>query len=91
MGKNDLHICIKWKKGVKNFHMRFSNLEAEIARIGLSVEEVSNELGFAKCVMYNRLNGKTNWTLNDMIKVQQFVNGRTQSELTLDYLFAKGD
>ena len=70
--------------------MRFKNLEAEFKRIGLSVEEVGNELGFAKCVMYNRLANKTNWTLNDMLKVQKFVNDRTQQRLTLDYLFAKG-
>ena len=70
--------------------MRFKNLEAEFKRIGLSVEEIGNELGFAKCVMYNRLANKTNWTLNDMLKVQKFVNDRTQQRLTLDYLFAKG-
>ncbi len=71
--------------------MRFKNLEAEFARMGLSVEEVANKLGFAKCVMYNRLANKTKWTLNDMLKVQKFVNDGTNQRLTLDYLFAKGD
>jgi hypothetical protein len=71
--------------------MRFNNLEAEFARIGLSVEEVGKELGFAKALMYNRLANKTNWTLNDMLKIQKFVNDRTKQRLTLDYLFAKGD
>lgn len=71
--------------------MRFKNLEAEFARLGLSVEEVGNELGFAKAVMYNRLANKTKWTLNDMLKVQKLVNERTNSHFTLDYLFAKGD
>ena len=70
--------------------MRFVNLEAEFKRMGLSVEDVGNELGFAKCVMYNRLNSKTNWTLGDMLKIQKFVNDKTQSHYTLDYLFAKG-
>jgi hypothetical protein len=71
--------------------MRFNNLEAEFARMGLSVEEVGEKLGFAKAVMYNRLANKTNWTLNDMLKVQKFVNDRMKSHLTLDYLFARGD
>lgn len=71
--------------------MRFKNLEAEFARMGLSVEEVGKELGFAKALMYNRLANKTNWTLNDMLKIQKFVNDRTKQHLTLDYLFAKGD
>jgi hypothetical protein len=70
--------------------MRFRNLEAEFARIGLSVEEVGDKLGFAKCLLYNRLNGKTNWILADMLKIQKFVNDSTQSHYTLDYLFAKG-
>lgn len=71
--------------------MRFRNLEAEITRIGLSVEEFGNELGFTKGTMYNRLNCKTNWTLTDMRKVQKLINDRTQSKLTLDYLFMQGD
>jgi len=66
-------------------------LEAEFARIGLSVEEIGNELGFAKCVIYNRLANKTKWTLNDMLKVQKFVNEKLKEHFTLDYLFAKGD
>lgn len=69
--------------------MRFGNLEAEFTRIGLSVEKVGDELGFAKCVMYNRMKGKTNWTLTDMLKIQELVNERTKTHHTLDYLFAK--
>ena len=71
--------------------MRFSNLEAEITRIGLSVEEFGKKFGFKKGTMYNRLNCKTKWTLPDMLKVQKFINDKTQSNLTLDYLFAQGD
>ena len=70
--------------------MRFKNLEAEFARMGLSVEEVAQQLGFAKVVLYNRLNSRTNWTLSDMLKMQKFVNGKNQTNYTLDYLFAKG-
>lgn len=71
--------------------MRFRNLEAEITRLGLSVEEFGNELGFTKCTFYNRLGCRSNWTLTDMLKVQKFINDRTQSKLTLDYLFMQGD
>lgn len=70
--------------------MRFNNLEAEFARMGLSVEDVASKLGFAKALIYNRLSGKTNWTLGDMLKIQKFINDGTQSHYTLDYLFAKG-
>ena len=70
--------------------MRFINLEAEFARIGLSVDEVGQSLGFQKAVMYNRLNGKTNWTLQDMLKIQKFINEKAHAHYTLDYLFARG-
>lgn len=70
--------------------MRFRTLRAEFARMGLSVEDVGAKLGLAKCVMYNRLNGKTNWTLGDMLKIQKIVNDGTQSHYTLDDLFTKG-
>lgn len=72
--------------------MRFSNLEAEFTRIGLSVEQVGKILGFTKGTMYNKLNCKTNWTLTDMRRVQKLINDRTtQPKVTLDYLFAQGD
>ena len=67
--------------------MKYRNLEAEIKRTGMSVEAVANELKFMRCTFYNRLSGKTNWTLSDMIKVQNFINLKTQQNLSLDYLF----
>lgn len=71
--------------------MRFKNLEAEIKRIGKSVEEVSNELGFAKAVIYNRLRGDTKWVLNDMVKFQKYINSNSGKTYTLDYLFEMGE
>ena len=70
--------------------MRYKNLEAEFTRIGMSVEKIAHELGFEKATLYNRLSSKTNWTLNDMLKLQRFVNDKAQAHYTLDYLFAKG-
>ena len=70
--------------------MRYKNLEAEIARTGLSIEEVGHKLGFGKSLMYNRLAGRTKWTLSDMLEIQKFINDATGSHYTLDYLFAKG-
>lgn len=70
--------------------MRYKNLEAEFVRMGLSVEDVGNKLGFAKALMYNRLAGRTNWTLSDMLKIQKLVNDSTEAHYTLDYLFTQG-
>ena len=67
--------------------MRFNNLEAEIKRTGLNIENVASELNFERATLYNRLNGKTKWTLGDMLRLQNFLNKKTSQQLTLDYLF----
>ena len=67
--------------------MRFSNLEAEIKRAGLSVDNLAKALEFDRVTLYNRLHGKTKWTLIDMVKVQSLLNKETAQNLTLDYLF----
>ena len=69
---------------------RFKNLEAEFTRIGFSVEKVAQELGFERALLYNRLNLRTNFTLNDMLKIQKLINDKTNAHYTLDYLFARG-
>lgn len=70
--------------------MRFDNLEAEFARIGMSPEKVGKAVGMSKQLIYNRLNGTTRWTLDEMIKVQKLVNAKCKTNNTLDYLFANG-
>lgn len=67
--------------------MRFSNLEAEIKRAGMSVETFAKEIHLEKVTMYNRLKGKTKWTLSDMVSIQKYLNNKTSQNLTLDYLF----
>lgn len=67
--------------------MRFKNLEAEIKRAGESVETFAGRINLQKMTMYNRLNGKTNWTLTDMTRAQAYLNEKTKQELSLDYLF----
>ena len=70
--------------------MRFDNLLAEIARIGMTVETVGEAIGMSRQIIYNRLNGKTKWTLSEMLKIQRLINSKGKAKYTLDYLFAKG-
>ncbi len=67
--------------------MRFKNLEAEIKRAGISVETFANEIHLEKVTMYNRLKGRTKWTLSDMLCVQKYLTKKNSQFLTLDYLF----
>ena len=54
--------------------MKFSNLEAEITRMGMSNVEFSKKVGIETVTFYNRLKGSTTWKLTDMRKVQKFIN-----------------
>ena len=67
--------------------MKFSNLEAEIARMGMSNVEFSKKVGIETVTFYNRLKGSTTWKLTDMRKVQKFINEKLNQNYTLDYLF----
>lgn len=67
--------------------MKFSNLEAEITRMGMSNVEFSKKVGIETVTFYNRLKGSTTWKLTDMRKVQKFINEKLNQNYTLDYLF----
>lgn len=66
---------------------KFSNLEAEITRMGMSNVEFSKQVGIETVTFYNRLKGSTTWKLTDMRKVQKFINEKLNQNYTLDYLF----
>lgn len=66
---------------------KFSNLEAEITRMGMSNVEFSKKVGIETVTFYNRLKGSTTWKLTDMRKVQKFINEKLNQNYTLDYLF----
>ena len=65
----------------------FRNLEAEIIRAGITKEKISQELGLSNKTLYNRLNGSTDWSMEEMKKIQAIINIHLQQEYTLDYLF----
>ena len=49
-----------------------------------SVKQFAEDIGIAEASMRNKLSGKTEFTLREMRKIQQFFGGN----LTLDELFA---
>lgn len=65
----------------------FRNLYAEMARIGLTVKEMYKEIPHIKAydTLRNKLNGKTELTLQDM----NFIKSRWFPQLALDYLFER--
>ncbi len=64
--------------------MRYSNLRAELARDGVSMEEVSKALNIHRNSVANKINGDTPFTVEEAFKVQK----KFFPKLSLDYLFA---
>ena len=64
--------------------MRYSNLKAELARSGISMEEVFKMLGIHRNSVANKLNGETSFTVEEAFK----IHDRYFPKLSIDYLFA---
>ena len=69
---------------------KFKNLRKEFRKLGMSVDEVAEATNFPRCILYNRLSGKTKWTLDDILTIQQFVNKEANANYSIDYLFEIG-
>lgn len=65
----------------------YPNIMAELARNGLSVAMLAEYMGRTTQNIYYKLNGRTEMTHKDMIKIQQFIHEYGGGVLTLDYLF----
>lgn len=65
----------------------FRNLEAELARIGMSKKELADEIGLNYRTLLYKLNGESQINKKEMslIKKKVFPN------MTIDYLFAEQD
>lgn len=60
----------------------YKNLEAELARNGITKVMLASELNLTQKGLYLKLSGKTDFTLSEIKKIQSLFKG-----LTLEYLF----
>lgn len=63
----------------------FPNLKAEMARRNIKVTDLASSIGVTPKTVYNRLSGRTEFTLSEMLTIKR----RYFPDLTLDYLFNK--
>lgn len=68
----------------------YPNINAELSRNGLNAAMLADFLGMTRQNIYNKLNGKTTFTLKDMESIQEFFKVKTGGLFTLDYLFKNG-
>ena len=62
---------------------RYINLEAEMARKGLSKKDIAETLGVRTATVYDKLKGKHPFTLDEALKIKN----KYFPAFTLEYLF----
>lgn len=67
----------------------FRNLIAEMARAGYTYKAMAEKIGIGEVAYGKKINGKTNWTVTEMVIIQDTLNEELGTSYTLDYLFNK--
>ena len=65
----------------------FVNIKIEMTRAGMNVSDVANEMNISPQALYQKMNGKTEFTLKDMNLLRNILMKHIGENLTLDYLF----
>ena len=66
--------------------MTENNLKAEMAKFNIGITALSEAIGITRQCLYNKISGKTDWRLTEMVKIYQFFN--QYENIELDLLFA---
>lgn len=69
----------------------YKNLKAEVARAGLTNQEMADAIGVKYATAWRLLNGKRPWRLGEMVAIQSELEERNGAAYTLDYLFGGDD
>lgn len=67
----------------------FRNLEAELARGGVSKNTLAHVLGVSISTLYAKERGDRAFKLEEMERIRSYLERETAQELTIDYLFDK--
>ena len=65
----------------------FTNLKVEMLRAHIDINDLSKELELTPASVYQKMNGKCQWTLKQMEITKQFLESKLNTTLNLEYLF----
>ena len=68
----------------------FYNLEAELLRAKINKAELANMIEISTGSMSSKFTGKTEFNLDEMLKIKEKLETITGQKYTLDYLFERG-
>lgn len=67
---------------------KFKNLEAEMVRYGLKIEDIAEELTVLPNTARRKLNGEIGITIEEAKRVQKLLK-KKNAEFTIDFLFSE--
>lgn len=73
---------------MKETKITFPNLLAELARQGMTALKLAELLGMNKATLYNKINGRAAFTLEDVFAIQRILKAGG-GDYTIDYLFQR--
>lgn len=65
----------------------FTNLKVEMLKAKIDVNELAEELELTPASVYQKMNGKCQWTLKQMEITKQLLENKLNRTLNLEYLF----
>lgn len=67
---------------------KFKNLEAEMVRYGIKIEDIAEELTVSSNTARRKLNGEIGITIEEAKRVQKLLK-KKNAEFTIDFLFSE--
>lgn len=65
----------------------FENLRAEMARIGITIKDISRDLGYVYETLRNKFLGNTEWARSEMFAIKD----KYFPDKSIEYLFKKNN
>lgn len=65
----------------------YKNLKAEMVRYEILQSEITELLKLSPNTVSCKFNGKNDFTLDEAMKIKNYINQKTNNDFSIDYLF----
>lgn len=65
----------------------FTNLKKEMVDAQISKRELANKIGVSYNTFRDKIRGRTDWKISEMLDIQKTLGEMTQNQKSIDYLF----
>lgn len=65
----------------------FTNLKKEMVDAQISKRELANKIGVSYNTFRDKIRGRTDWKISEMLDIQKTLGEITQNQKSIDYLF----